>query len=520
MRPAWLAGAAALTLYGLVRRKAHGRVTLALLAAAALAALLVGTGLVPLPDVEGLIEDAGQTLGTWTYALVGALSFLETGAFVGLVVPGETTVIVGGLVAGQGEIDLLLLIAVVWFCAVAGDLTSYVLGRRLGRGFLLRHGGRVKITEERLGQVEGFLDRHGGATILVGRFIGVVRSLAPFVAGASRMPVRRFLPYDILGAGLWATTFCVLGYVFWRSFDQLTNWVSRGVAGLGVLVALGFAVWFALRLARDGALRRRVGRRVAAELDRSALRPVAPRLRAAGRRADALLERYGAPRARAMRRWLSHPGIALELATLVALAGVGGFTFAVLADELEERPLLPLDAASLELAQRLYTRAGEVVALGITALGSFPAVAVAVLATAAWAAARRRRAEAGTLVAGFLLTWLAVRIGKAVMDRPRPEAALYEAAGMAYPSGHAAQAVAWIACAVVLLRGGHRLAARFAVVAAAVVLAVAIAVTRVYLRVHYLSDVVGGLALGTGIFAAVGIVAVVVTFVRQNAAST
>ena len=98
--------------------------------------------------------------------------------------------------------------------------------------------------------------------------------------------------------------------------------------------------------------------------------------------------------------------------------------------------------------------------------------------------------------------------------------ALYEAAGTAYPSGHAAQAVAWIACAVVLVRGGHRLATRFAAVAAAVALAVAVAVTRVYLRVHYLSDVVGGLALGTGIFAAVGILAVAVTFVRQNAART
>ena len=136
MRPVWLAGAAALAVYALVRRRAHGRVTLVLLAAAALGALAVGLGAVPLPDVERLIEDAGRTLGTWTYALVGALAFLETGAFVGLIVPGETTVIVGGLVAGQGEISLVLLIAIVWACAVAGDLTSYVLGRRLGRDFL------------------------------------------------------------------------------------------------------------------------------------------------------------------------------------------------------------------------------------------------------------------------------------------------------------------------------------------------------------------------------------------------
>ena len=144
------------------------------------------------------------------------MAFLETGAFVGLIAPGETVVIVGGLVAGQGEINIIILIGLVWVCAVAGDTTSFLLGRRLGREFILKHGHRVRITETRLEQVEGFLHRHGGATILFGRFLGLVRALAPFVAGASRLPVRRFLPYDIVAAGAWATTFCLLGYIFWQ----------------------------------------------------------------------------------------------------------------------------------------------------------------------------------------------------------------------------------------------------------------------------------------------------------------
>jgi undecaprenyl-diphosphatase len=95
--------------------------------------------------------------------LVGALAFLETGAFVGLLAPGETTIIVGGVVAGQGQIDIVALIAIVWACAVAGDVTSFLLGRRLGRAFLVRHGPKVQITPERLRQVEDFFARHGGA---------------------------------------------------------------------------------------------------------------------------------------------------------------------------------------------------------------------------------------------------------------------------------------------------------------------------------------------------------------------
>ena len=92
---------------------------------------------------------------------------------------------------------------------MAGDCASYWLGRKLGRGFMLKHGPRVKITEERLRYVEDFFARRGGLTILIGRFIGLVRAIAPFLAGASRMELRKFLPYDVLGSGLWAALFCL-----------------------------------------------------------------------------------------------------------------------------------------------------------------------------------------------------------------------------------------------------------------------------------------------------------------------
>ncbi len=135
---------------------------------------------------------------------------------------------------------------------------------------------------------------------------------------------------------------------------------------------------------------------------------------------------------------------------------------------------------------------------------------------ALWAASRRRFVDAGALVIAFLLTWVAVDVAKEVYDRPRPPGAHVETEGMSYPSGHAAYAVAWVACAVVLVRGGSGFAARFAVVIAAVVLTVVIALTRVYLRAHYLSDVNGGVGLATAIFSLAGIVAVVVGHLRQN----
>src|SRR5919109_93005 len=238
MKWGWLLGAVALAAFLVIRRRRLGRWTHIGGWVVVAAAAAVGVGLIPLPNLEKLLEDAGETLGKWTYLLVGVLAFLETGAFVGFVAPGETTVIVGGLVAGQGRISLTVLIAITWACAVTGDLTSFALGRRLGRGWLLRHGERLKITEERLQTVERFFERRGGATVLIGRFIGFVRPLAPFLAGAARMPLRRFLPYDVLGAGLWTATFATLGFVFWHSFDQLTTYVSRGLFAFGSVIAV------------------------------------------------------------------------------------------------------------------------------------------------------------------------------------------------------------------------------------------------------------------------------------------
>src|SRR4051795_145208 len=139
MKFTWLAAAAVLAGWLIARRHKQKRWFQVAELVVIAVAILIGVGVIHLPNFEKLLEDAGQALGSWTYLVVGLLAFLETGAFLGFIAPGETAVIVGGLVAGQGQISLLVLIAVVWSCCVAGDLTSYELGRRLGRTWLIRH---------------------------------------------------------------------------------------------------------------------------------------------------------------------------------------------------------------------------------------------------------------------------------------------------------------------------------------------------------------------------------------------
>jgi membrane protein DedA with SNARE-associated domain/membrane-associated phospholipid phosphatase len=495
MHPFPLIGALALAIFLVVRFRRLGRATLVLGVVVAAGLALWGLGIIQPPNLTKLIEDVGTGLGKWTYLLVGGLAFLETGAGVGLVAPGESAVLIGGVVAGQGQISIVTLIALVWACAVAGDCTSYFLGRRLGRAFLERHGPRLKITEERLQKVEAFFDRHGGATILIGRFIGLVRAIAPFLAGASRMEVRRFLPYDILGAGLWSALFCLLGYFFWRSLGTVEKYIGRGAAAFTALVVIALAIIFAVRLRRDAEMRARVRERLDAN-------PVWRRVRR--------------PLAFAWHRF--SPGrLGLELTTLLALASVGLFTFFWLESLLGTTMLASLDDDAFSLLDRLYTPvAGDVVRV-FTDLGSFPVTVLAVLLTAGWAIRTRRATREGmALVGAYAVTWAVVHVAKTATDRPRPPDPHASSAGMAFPSGHSAYAVALVACAIVLARGGHRMATRFAIVGIAIGLAVAIGLSRVYLRVHYLSDVLGGWAIGTAIFSLAGIVALVVGALRNN----
>jgi membrane-associated protein len=202
----------------------------------------VAAGVVRPPDLEGALTDLSETLGAWTYALVAALAFLETGAFIGLVAPGETAVVLGGVVAAQGEISLPVMLLIAWPAAALGDLVSFLLGRRLGRRFLLVHGPRLGVTVPRLARVEDFFDRHGPKAILVGRFVGIVRAVAPFLAGASGMRLRSFLPWSLLGTLVWSSAFTLVGYLFHRSFATAADTLTHGAFALAALAALVLAL--------------------------------------------------------------------------------------------------------------------------------------------------------------------------------------------------------------------------------------------------------------------------------------
>ncbi len=209
-------------------------------------AAAIAAGLVAVPDLAGALSDATDSIGSWVYLAVPALVFFETTALLGFVIHGELALLVGGVAAERGDASLALLIALTWAAAVAGDSVSLLLGRRLGRPFLVRHGARFGLDDERLAGVEGFFHRHGGKALLLGRFTGFTRAVLPFVAGSSGLPLRRLLPYSAVSGLVWTATFIVIGYAFSESFTGAGETATK-VTLVAVLVVTAIYVGTARR---------------------------------------------------------------------------------------------------------------------------------------------------------------------------------------------------------------------------------------------------------------------------------
>lgn len=453
-------------------------------------------------DLQNLLEDISETLGAWTYLLVGFFAFAETGAFIGLVVPGETVMLLGGAVAGQGAIDIYLLIAIAWFSAWLGDTTSFFLGRKLGRGFVLDHGPKVGISHERFEKVEDYFGRHGGKTIFIGRFISLVRAFAPFIAGSSGMQYRAFVPYSILGTGLWATAHILVGYFFSRSIETAGKYAAKGAFALATLIVVVVAiVWLYRRLReeenRDAAVRWMEGRGATRWLVELARRP---QLRFLWDRVT--------------------PGgtFGLEFTSLMATLAVALFVLVAYSVVVGETPgPTPGDQTAQELVEHLRSGVLTSIAKVITWLGAGGVVSALAALCAALLAWRRRWTEFWVLVAGMAITQTGIDVLKEVVDRPRPAGGLVDTTGSSFPSGHAAHSVfyLWLAVTIVLrLRPG--MARGALVVTVGFALTALIGLSRVYLGVHYLSDVSGGWALGAAAFSLSAAVGLVVSQVRQN----
>jgi len=203
--------------------------------------------------VSSIVSGLTHLSGWIAYCVIAALVFGETAAFLGFVLPGETAVVLGGVLASRGHLSLATLSAVVVVTAIAGPLVGYEIGRRMGdRLFANRALRRVPGGPE---QARSVLRDRGGLAVLLGRFIAIVRAIMPAAAGAVRVPYRTFLLYNVVGAIVWGVGYCLLGYLAGSAYSAVESRVGTGLAvAVAAVVVAGAAVW-AVRRHRAAASR-------------------------------------------------------------------------------------------------------------------------------------------------------------------------------------------------------------------------------------------------------------------------
>lgn len=163
----------------------------------------------------------------WGYPVIFLFSLFEASPFLGLLVPGQTIVILGGFFAKLGMLNIYYVIILSSIGAVVGDLVGYVLGRKYGYSFITTYGKYFFFRKEYFKTTKKLMNEHTGKTIIIGRFNSVTRAFAPFVAGSSKVSLNKFLVYNIIGGVSWGIFFSLVGYIFGKSYELASAYIDR-----------------------------------------------------------------------------------------------------------------------------------------------------------------------------------------------------------------------------------------------------------------------------------------------------
>lgn len=425
-------------------------------------------------------------VSTYGYAAVALIIVLEG---LGAPVPGETALVTAASVAAAGHLSLIGVIATATLAATAGGSGGYAIGRFGGPTVVRRYGRWIRLTPERLDRGRRFFDERGAQTVFIARFVAFLRIIVGLLAGLTCMPFWRFFLFNALGGLVWSTVFGALGYAFGENLPRLHHYVGQISLALTVLLALAIGLYLLGRWFTEH--RHAVAGRVTDVWRRVASAP-----------------RFAAFRQRHQRSWTfvaarfargEYLGLHLTVGLVVTLGALWAFG-GITEDVVHHDPLTLFDLDVARWLRAGATPRGIQTAVIISLVGS--PVSMAVLAAVGGAVLAVRRWWI------TLVVWFAAFAGGGVLDwaikriiqRPRPPGAeaYLHGPSFSFPSGHVVGSVVGFGMLAYLLVAffARRRRDRWIIGAAATVVVLVIGVARIYLGVHYFSDVIGGLAAG------------------------
>ncbi len=209
-------------------------------------------------NMDVYLTELVETLGPWVYGAIFAVIFAETGLVVTPWLPGESLLLTSGTLAGADILHIWVLAPLLFVAAFLGDVCNYLIGRFIGRHLLAKP--RRYLKPEHVAQAHEFYERHGGLAIVLARFLPVVRTLAPFVAGVAGMELHRLMFFAAIASAIWVTVFLGAGYWF-GSYDWVNDYLALALAVIVAASAIpGLIVYVVHRVrARRAARATRTG---------------------------------------------------------------------------------------------------------------------------------------------------------------------------------------------------------------------------------------------------------------------
>jgi membrane-associated protein len=197
-------------------------------------------------DVRGLVQAGG-------YIGLSIIVFVETGLMVGFFLPGDSLLVTAGLFAAKGDLNIFYLIGLLSACAIAGDATGYYIGRKLGPALFKREDSLL-FKKKHLIATHDFYEKHGGKTIIIARFVPIIRTFAPVVAGMAKMGYRRFALFNIVGGIAWVVSMTMIGYLLVTIFPATEKHIEKVII-IVIFVSLlpGVIEWWRARRSGSGA---------------------------------------------------------------------------------------------------------------------------------------------------------------------------------------------------------------------------------------------------------------------------
>ena len=426
-----------------------------------------------------------RVAGYWI-AFFAAL--LETTVGIGLILPGSTLILFLGAFSASGYLDVGDLI---WFAvmgAIIGDNLNYYLGEKCGARWLKR--GFWFLKEQHIEKARDFMDAHGAKSIFLGRFIPSVKEIVPFIAGSVGMKRKTFLFWNALGAIGWGLEWVLAGYIFAQSLNIAKFWLSR--AGLVLVLFLilfstfYFFKWLIIKKGKEFFS-------VADPLWQTVKKAALNNQRVAG-----WVEKH--PQSVSFLKSRMDPsafsGLPISMLT-VALVYVLILFGGVVEDLITSDPIVVVDIHIATLLAAFRTRILTDIFTWITLLGKSQVVLTFIAATIALLWLWRKRAYILPLFASVIGSVTFTYLGKLAFHRPRPQSAVYAEYSFSFPSGHATIAVAFYGfLTYLLIRFTPSWKRKVNLFFAGVLIILAIGLSRVYLGMHYISDVWGGYLVG------------------------